>query len=54
MLALWQEGEHSINRIAARLALPAHAVSPVVDRLQAAGFVQCGRWPLDRRVRRWS
>ena len=51
MLVLWQDGERAITEIAARLALPAHAIGPVVDRLQRSGKVGCERRPGDRRVR---
>jgi len=51
MLALWQDGEQSIGEVATRLSLPAHAIGPVVDRLQTSGLVQCVRKPQDRRSR---
>lgn len=50
MLVLWQDGEHAVHEIASRLALPAHAVSPVVDRLELAGLVVRRREAPDRRV----
>ncbi len=39
MLALWQDGPAPVGRIARRLELDSHAVSPLVDRLEAAGLV---------------
>lgn len=50
MLVLWQDGEHAVHEIAARLALPGHAVSPLVHRLEHAGLVSLRRVPPDRRV----
>lgn len=39
MLTLWQDGSAPVGRIAHRLELDSHAVSPLVDRLEAAGLV---------------
>lgn len=39
MLALWQDGETPVGGLARRLELDSHAVSPLVDRLERAGFV---------------
>lgn len=50
MLVLWQDGEQAVHEIAARLALPAHAVSPVLERLDDAGFVIRRRAEPDHRV----
>jgi DNA-binding MarR family transcriptional regulator len=50
MLVLWQDGERAVNEIASRLALPPHAVSPLVDRLVAAGLVERRRERPDHRV----
>ena len=50
MLTLWQHGDLSVSEIAARLALPGHAVSPLVERLEDAGFVSRRRAAPDRRV----
>lgn len=50
MLVLWQDGEHAVNAIASRLALPPHAVSPMVDRLEGLGLVVRRREAPDRRV----
>lgn len=50
MLTLWQHGELSVSEIADRLALPGHAISPLVERLETAGFVLRHRGAPDRRV----
>ena len=50
MLVLWQDGERAINEIAARLALPPHALSPLIDRLVRAGLVERRREQPDLRV----
>ena len=50
MLVLWQDGERAVNEIAAQLALPPHAVSPIVDRLAVAGLVARRREAPDRRI----
>jgi len=50
MLVLWQDGAHAISEIAGRLALSSHAVSPLIDRLAAAGLVVRRRGTDDRRV----
>ncbi|MGI8722855.1 MAG: MarR family winged helix-turn-helix transcriptional regulator [Geodermatophilaceae bacterium] len=50
ILVLWQDGEQAVHQIAARGALPAHALSPLVHRLQRAGLVRLRREPPDRRV----
>ncbi|WP_299053885.1 MarR family winged helix-turn-helix transcriptional regulator [uncultured Nocardioides sp.] len=49
MLTLWQDGDTPVGRIATRLELDSHAVSPLVARLEAAGLVWRERGP-DRRV----
>lgn len=50
MLVLWQDGAHPIRHIAARLNLPSHAITPLLDRLQAAGFIQRDAHKSDRRI----
>ena len=50
MLTLWQHGELSVSEIAGRLALPGHAISPLVERLEDAGFVLRHRAAPDCRV----
>ncbi|MGI8531574.1 MAG: MarR family winged helix-turn-helix transcriptional regulator [Geodermatophilaceae bacterium] len=50
MLVLWQDGEHAVHEIADRLALPAHGLSPLLDRLEEAGLLARRRQAPDRRV----
>ena len=50
MLVLWQDGSRTISDIARRLKLPAIGITPVIDRLEAAGLVVRRRDPEDRRV----
>ena len=50
MLVLWQDGPSASRAIADRLQLPANAVSPLIDRLEAAGLVERKRESGDRRV----
>ncbi|MEJ7705518.1 MAG: MarR family winged helix-turn-helix transcriptional regulator [Geodermatophilaceae bacterium] len=50
MLVLWQDGAHAVHEIAARLALPAHALSPLLARLERAGLVTRRRSSSDHRV----
>ena len=50
MLVLWQDGERAVHELADRLALPPHAMSPILDRLQAAGLLTRRRTAPDRRV----
>lgn len=50
MLVLWQDGACPTGHIANRLQLPAHAVSPLIERLEAAGLVRRERDRRDRRV----
>ncbi len=49
MLALWQDGAMAGSDLAARLQLGPSAVTPLIDRLEAAGFVSRSR-ATDRRV----
>jgi DNA-binding MarR family transcriptional regulator len=49
MLALWQDGAMAGSDLARRLRLGPSAVTPLVDRLEAAGFVTRVR-AADRRV----
>ncbi|SFL58216.1 MarR family winged helix-turn-helix transcriptional regulator [Methylorubrum salsuginis] len=49
MLALWQDGAAPAHTLAARLQLGASAITPLVDRLEAAGLVTRARGT-DRRV----
>lgn len=50
LMALWEHGKLTVTELADRLALPAHAVTPVISRLQAAGFVAKRRGLRDRRA----
>lgn len=50
MLVLWQDGARPVHEIAARLALPANGLTPLVDRLEAAGLVERRQQARDRRV----
>ena len=50
LMVLWQEGDRSIGDIAARLGLPGHAITPIVDRLRAVRLVTRQRDQTDRRV----
>lgn len=43
MLILWQDGSATVGRIAHRLELDSHAVTPLVDRLEVAGLVRRAR-----------
>jgi len=49
MLALWQDGVTAVHDLAARLQLTSSAITPLVDRLEAAGFVSRTR-AVDRRI----
>jgi DNA-binding MarR family transcriptional regulator len=49
MLALWQDGAMAGSDLAARLRIGPSAVTPLIDRLEAGGFVARTRAP-DRRV----
>ncbi|MCJ2011999.1 MarR family winged helix-turn-helix transcriptional regulator [Methylobacterium sp. J-076] len=49
MLALWQDGVTAVHDLAARLQLTSSAITPLVDRLEAAGFVIRTR-AVDRRI----
>ncbi len=50
MLALWQDGALSVREIAARLRLGPSAITPLIDQLEAAGFVSRTRSGTDRRM----
>ena len=50
MLTLWQDGPAPVGRIARRLELDSHAVTPLVERLEVAGLVQRGRGTDRRQV----
>jgi len=40
MLALWQDGPMRSGELAARLSLPAHGLTPVLQRLESAGLLR--------------
>ena len=50
LLVLWQDGERTMGEIASRLSLPPGGVTPIVERLETAGFVVRRRDGNDRRV----
>ena len=50
MMSLWQHGTQQISRIAERLRLDAHAITPMIDRLETAGLLRRRRSDVDRRV----
>lgn len=52
LMVLWQEDDLAVHEIASRLSLPAHGISPLLDRLDAAGLVTRRRLETDRRVAR--
>jgi len=50
MLALWQHGRASVTDLSRLLHLEPGTVSPLVRRLEQAGFVERSRAPRDRRA----
>ncbi|MGF1551095.1 MAG: MarR family winged helix-turn-helix transcriptional regulator [Paracoccaceae bacterium] len=50
MLVLWQDGDRTVRQLADRLKLSPSAVTPLVDRLEAADLVRRRRDDNDRRV----
>ena len=54
LMVLWQDNSHTMGEIAERLGLPTHGISPIVGRLEAAGFVRRVRKAPDLRVVRVS
>jgi len=50
MLVMWQDGSQTIGSVAKRLQLPASAITPLVDKLEKAGFITRDRSADDRRV----
>lgn len=50
MLVLWQDGPRTLGAIANRLCLAQNAITPLVDRLEKAGFVLRTRDTQDKRV----
>ncbi|SMC95354.1 transcriptional regulator, MarR family [Fulvimarina manganoxydans] len=50
MLVLWQDGASTSGSIARRLKLAPHSITPLLDKLERAGFVERQRDQADRRV----
>ena len=54
MLALWERGEHTVKNLADALRLDSSTLTPLLKRLQAAGWVSRERDAGDERVVRIS
>jgi len=50
LMALWQHGTGTVGELAQRLDLPAHAMTPLLQRLEHAGLVVRRRSPTDSRA----
>jgi DNA-binding MarR family transcriptional regulator len=50
LMALWQNGPGTVSEIAQRLDLPAHALTPMLQRLEQAGLVLRRRSSIDSRA----
>ena len=50
MMVLWDHGALSVSEIAGRLDLAANAITPLIDRLEAIGYVERAAHERDRRV----
>ncbi len=50
MLVLWEQGEQTVKGLADRLALDSSTLTPLLRRLEGAGFVNRTRDPVDQRV----
>ncbi|MEO7423125.1 MAG: MarR family transcriptional regulator [Ornithinibacter sp.] len=50
LMALWQHRTGTVSELAQRLELPAHAMTPILQRLARAGLVVRRRSPTDSRV----
>ena len=50
LLVLWEKGPIRLGGIADDLGLATHAVSPIIDRLEEAGFVRRAKDPDDARA----
>ncbi len=50
LLVLWQDGSRTIKQIANRLKLPPNGITPLLDRLELAGFLVRQRDANDRRM----
>lgn len=49
LMALWQHGSGAVSELARHLDLPAHALTPLLRRLEQAGLVVRRRSPIDNR-----
>ena len=50
LLVLWQDGPCAVGTLGARLSLPPHGLSPLLDRLEQGGLVERCHDSTDRRV----
>lgn len=50
MVALWEEDAQQVNELATRLSLDSGTLSPLLKRLQTAGFVSRSRSAADERA----
>ncbi|MEO9152783.1 MAG: MarR family transcriptional regulator [Lapillicoccus sp.] len=50
MMALWERDDQSVHQIAERLQLPAHGLSPLLERMSRTGILTRERDPEDGRV----
>jgi len=50
LMALWQHGSGTVSELAQHLQLPAHAMTPVLQRLEQAGLIVRRRSPIDSRA----
>jgi DNA-binding MarR family transcriptional regulator len=50
LMALWQHGTGTVSELAGHLQLPAHAMTPLLQRLENVGLVVRRRSPIDSRV----
>lgn len=50
MMALWEADDVSVTALAARLDLPLHGLSPIIERLDRAGLLSRTRDADDRRA----
>ena len=50
LMALWQHGSGAVSELARHLDLPAHAMTPLLQRLEQAGLIMRRRSPLDSRA----
>jgi len=50
LMALWQHSTGTVSELAQRLDLPAHAMTPLLQRLEQAGLIVRRRRPIDSRA----